>query len=238
VGLKRALPVALALPVTLALLQAGALAGQETVRSALVRADLTDPEAGARVRVEYTVAGAEAGASIPATLLAFASARPADLRVGSGARAADFSPGPGRAWTVLLPAEADATGTVRVVAEYTIPLPLSRRDEAVRGHVPILAPDRPPQEARPGLFVGELTLPAGWRVSEAFPTGLRESDAPRGGSRTLAVELPVVPSTLSFRAHAGGRWRPGLAFVLDVVAALLILGFSVLGWLHMRRVRA
>jgi hypothetical protein len=200
----------------------------------VVRADLTDTDAGATVRVEYTVVGAEVGRPIPATVLTFGSARPGDLRVGSGGRSADFSPGPGRAWTVLLPTETDASGVARVVAEYTIPLPISHQGDAMRGHVPILTLDRPPEEARPGLFRGELALPAGWSVSEAFPTGLREVGTPDRGSRALAVELPVVPSTLSFRAHADGLWHPGLPFVLDVLAALVILGFSFVGWRHIR----
>ena len=220
--------------VPLALLQAGALAGQETVRSAVVRADLTDPAAGARVRVEYTLAGAEVGRPVPATVLTFGSARPENLRVGSRGMSADFAPGPGRAWTVLLPTEADAPGVARVVAEYTVPQPIALDGGAMRGHVPILTLDRPPEEARPGLFRGELALPAGWRVSEAFPTGLREAGPPDGGARTLAAELPVVPSTLSFRARADGRWHPGLPFVLDVLAALVIVGFSFVGWRHVR----
>ena len=204
------------------------------MRSAAVRADLTDTDAGARVRVEYTVAGAEPGRAIPATLLTFGSARPEDLRVGAGGRPAAFSSGPGRSWTARLPTEADGSGYTRVLAEYTIPLPVSQDGGKMRGHIPILSLDRPPGEARPGLFLGVVTLPAGWTVSEAFPTGLRGAVAPAEGGLTLSVELPVVPATLSFRAHTGGGWRPGLPFVLDVLAALIILGFGYVGWRHIR----
>ncbi len=227
-GLKRALLV------LLAFFPAGALTGQETLRSAVVRADLTAAGGGARVRVEYVVDGVEPGGTVSATILTFASSRPADLSVGAAGEAADFEPGPGRAQVVELPVELGPSGDAWVVAEYTIPSPVAMDGQALRSHVPVLSLDIAPAEARPGLFSAEVIVPADWTVSEVFPTGMRETSPSAEGGRTWSVELPVVPATLSFRAHTDGGWHPGLPLVLDVLAALIILSFSFFGWRHLR----
>jgi len=200
----------------------------------VVHADLTDAAAGAHIRVEYVVTGVEPGASVPATILTFGSSRPSGLRVGAAGAPADFSPGPGRAHIVELPVEMGPSGDAWVVAEYTIASPFREDGQVLRGHLPVLSLDLAPDESRPGLFSAEVIVPAHWTVSEAFPTGLRE--ASRGEERrTWSVELSVVPATISFRVHTDGRWHAGLPFVLDVLAALIIVGFSYFGWRHLRQ---
>lgn len=217
-----------------ALLFAGAVAGQETVRSVVVSAQLSDDVGDARVRIEYVVAGAQAGRTISATILSFGVAPAVDLTVGAAGVAASFRPGPGRAQVVDLPVEMDPSGEGRVIVEYTVPSPVSAHGEALRGHLPILSLDRVPEEARPSLFSAEMTLPAGWTVAEAFPTGMHRVHDQAGATATYAVQLQVVPATLSFRAFTSGGWHPGLPLILDVLAGLVILAFSFAGWRHLR----
>jgi hypothetical protein len=199
-----------------------------------VRASLTNEHEAARVRVEYTLSGAVPGSRIPATVLTFGSEPPTALALGSAGEPASFSPGPGRAQVALLPVEVGNAGEARVVAEYTVPSPVSEVGGALRGHIPVLSLDRVPQEAQPGLFHGEVNVPAGWTFSEAFPTGLSRSDVQEGAYAVYAVDLSVVPATLSFRAYTDGAWHPGLPLILDVLAALIVVGFSFAGWRHLR----
>jgi hypothetical protein len=97
-------------------------------------------------------------------------------------------------------------------------------------HVPVLNVALPPEAASPGLFHAELRLPSGWRVAEGFPTGLRAAEA----ADVWTVELAVVPAVVSLRARTDGRWRPALKDLLDVAALVLVAGFSLMGWRHLR----
>jgi len=195
---------------------------------------VTAADGTAHVQVEYVVTGVEPGALIPATILIFGSAPATDLVVTVGGSGVRFTPGPGRAQVAHLPVVVGPAGEGRVVAQYTVPSAVYEDGDALRGHIPILSLDIDPDEARPGLFLAEVSLPAEWALSEVFPTGLKASSDAIDQARSYAVELSVVPATLSFRAHADGRWHPGLPFVLDVLAALIILGFSFIGWRHLR----
>ncbi len=131
---------------------------------------------------------------------------------------------------VRLPVMSGAGTEARVVAAYEVPAAVSGRGAAVRGHVPLLSLDLPPEAASPGLFRAEIHLPPGWTVTEGFPTGM----TPAGAPGTYAVDLAVVPALIGFRARSDGAWRPGLPLALDVVALVALLAFSALGWRHLR----
>ncbi len=117
-----------------------------------------------------------------------------------------------------------------VATSYAVTGAVTEEGARVRGHIPVLSVDLPPEAATPGLFRAELRLPPDWRVAEGFPTGLDATGTPG----VYAVDLAVVPAVLSFRARSDGRWRPGLPALLDVAAVLLVAAFSVVGWRHLR----
>ena len=89
---------------------------------------------------------------------------------------------------------------------------------------------RAPEAARTGLFQGRVRVPAEWAVTEGFPTGLALGDE----ADVYAVALSVVPSVVTLRARADGRWGLALPLVLDLVALGVLLVTAVAGWRHMR----
>ncbi len=215
-------------------LDIGGAAGQGTVLSTEVYASLGAADRTAHVRVEYVVTGVEPGVELPASILTFGKAAPTGLRVTVGGAVVRFTPGPGRSQVAYLPVVVGSSGEGRVVAHYTVPSAVYEQGDALRGHIPVLALDLVHAEARPGFFRAELSLESDWVVSEVFPTGLAPVGDVVGSEQRYTVELPVVPATLSFRAHVDGRWHPGLPFVLDVLAAVIILGFGFVGWRHLQ----
>jgi hypothetical protein len=235
------------------------VSAQAAVGSARFFADVATDGPSARIRVVYEVVGAEPGGTIPATLLAFGVAEPTSLRMGAEGRAGVFARGPKRAWTASLPVEVTPSGAQQVVAEYTVPFPALENGDVLRVHLPVLSLDLAPDEAQPGLFQALVTLPAAWRISETFPTGLRAADAPGhvgdgrdgrdgddggdgrdgrdgrdGAVQVHAVDLQVVPAAVSFRARTDGAWRPGLPLLLEVITGLILAVFSFFGWRHLK----
>lgn len=217
-----------------ALLSTAGVAAQETVRSARLLADFTEGGREAEVTVEYVVEGVT-GAPLPLELLRFGSARVEALRVEEPAGALTLGDAPrGRRMVgeVTLD-EAPEDGTARLRLRYRLRGLLTDDGGDFRAHVPLLVLARPPGEAMPGLFHAEVRVPARWRLSEAFPTGLEGGEA-AAGVRGYEVDLQVVPSVVSFRGRADGTWRPGLPLVLDLGAGLLLLAFAVVGARHLR----
>lgn len=204
------------------------LAAQGSVHSATFHADLLAEQGQARVTVDFTLRGLEPGAMVPVSLLDFGAARATQLRVGSEGRTTEFTQGPGAARSALLPVDIAADGESHLTVRYLVPVPMG--DGALVVHMPVVTVDLPPEQARPGLFAAQVQLPPTWAVTEGFPTGLSAS----GEAGTLDVVLQVVPSVVSFRARADGRWRPGLPFLLDLVALGTLVGFSLFGWRHLR----
>ncbi|MCG6958037.1 MAG: hypothetical protein LJF04_18765 [Gemmatimonadetes bacterium] len=209
--------------------------GQGTVRSAHMVVDLSGAGSEARVRLEYLLDGVPEGRPLGLSVLRFGAARVAEVRAGEEAVALRALPGVAAAATVTAVA-TDAPGSARVVLSYEVTNPVTaHEDQALRGYLPVLTLDLPPEEARPGLFQAELILPGSWRLSDAFPTGLAPTAAD-GEAGRWAVDLPVVPSVVSFRAHLDGRWHAGLPLILDLLAGAILLLFASLGWKHLRQV--
>jgi hypothetical protein len=208
--------------------------GQGTVRSARMLVDLSDTGAGARVRLEYVLEGVPAGTALGLSLLRFGTADVEDLRAGDEDVVLRALPGVAAAATVTA-ATTPAPGRTHVRLSYVVADPLTTDGgQALRAYVPILSLDLPPEEARPGLFRAELILPGSWRLSEAFPTGLAPTSLTEETGRWV-VDLPVVPSVVSFRAHPDARWHPGLPLILDLLAGAILLLFAAVGWGHLRR---
>ena len=74
-------------------------------------------------------------------------------------------------------------------------------------------------------------MPETWRVADGFPSGLR-----RDADGTLRASLPVAPSMVGFRARSDGTWRPGFPHLVDALTLLVLFGFGLRGWLHLRGV--
>jgi hypothetical protein len=208
------------------------VAAQETVLSARLTADLTAADGSAEVRVEYRVRGAARGSTIPASVLDFGPAAAEDVRVGGTDVPLVVRAGAGVSRETDVPVEAtDREDVGRVVVRYRVPSVVDADGGVLRGRIPVLTLDRPPDEAGPGLFLARLSLPAHWQVIEGFPTGL-ESVSEAG---VHEVRLSVVPAMVGFRARTGGAWRPDLPLVLDAVAAAVVALFVLAGWRHLRR---
>jgi hypothetical protein len=116
----------------------------------------------------------------------------------------------------------------RLVLRYRVTGALQRDGEAARLRLPVLILDLPVRETTPSTFQTELTVPDGWAVSGAFPSGL----APEGGGAWSGA-LQVVPAFVSLRARTDGSWRPGLPWALDLVTLLVLAVVSFLGWRHL-----
>ena len=225
--------------VAVAALSAGAVAAaaQETVRSVRLLADLTAGDGSADVRVEYELDLGAAATSVPFEILGFGGATAERFELDDPRRSVSLVPvsGSRREAAVLVSADAPGGG-VRVVARYRVEAAVAMDGAALRGHVPVLTVDWPPAQALPGLFGAELRVPAAWELSEGFPTGLAEAVRGGEGARTYVVDLAVAPSVVSFRGRTDGARRPGMPLTLDVLAALLIAGFGLVGWRHLRSV--
>jgi hypothetical protein len=209
------------------------LAGQETVRSVRLVADLTAVGGGGTVRMEYTLESGEPGSMIPATVLDFGPSAATNLRFGEARNAAPLRALTGVARGAEVGVEPSSSpGTGRVVIHYDLASPVTSEDGDLRGHVPVLSLDRPPTQPGPGVFTAELRLPPEWLVVEGFPTGLSATGKPG----VYTVSLSVVPAVVSFRGRSDGRWRPGLPLGLEVLAGIAMVGFGLYGWRHLRRV--
>lgn len=208
---------------------AAAPASCQVVRSARVVADFTRGDGSASVEIEYVLERLGDTVSVPVSLLDFGGAAAADIRVGAQETPVDVPVvhGVARGGTLRVDRVAGDGG---VTVRYRVPAGVSRDGGALRGHVPVLTVDLPPDEASPGLFQAELHLPPQWTVSEGFPTAL----AATGEPGVYHVTLPVVPSVVSFRARSDGQWRPGLSLVLDVLGVSILVVFSLVGWRHLQ----
>lgn len=197
--------------------------------------DLSAPGSEAQVRLEYLLDSVSDGAALRVSALRFGTTRVEDVRTGGGAVALRTLSGEKSGATVTAVA-AGAPGSARVTLSYAVSGSVTEDGkDAMRGYLPVLSLDLPPDEARPGLFHAEVLLPSSWSLSEAFPTGLAPTANPMDGTRRWAVDLPVVPSVVSFRAHQDARWHPGLPLLLDLLAGAILLVFSLVGWGHLRR---
>jgi len=205
-------------------------AARQAVRSVRMVVDLTDGSGTADVRAEYLLAGAGADSVVRATALDFAGATIEALRVGEDGRPLPILRPRTLVTLARLPLTSGGGEGRRVVASYVVPGAVVAHGAALRGHVPVLSLDLPPEATSPGLFRAELRLPPEWSVTEGFPTGMAPGSAPG----VYEVDLAVVPALVGFRARSDGAWRPGLPLALDAVGLVLLLAFSAVGWRHLR----
>jgi len=82
-------------------------------------------------------------------------------------------------------------------------------------------------------FSARLEVPRRWRLSDAFPTGLRRTE-----DGVLHAELATAPAMIGLRARTDGSWSPGLPLVVDLLALAVLTAFALRGWLHLRGVVA
>lgn len=101
-------------------------------------------------------------------------------------------------------------------------------EEHVRVRLPLLVLDLPQSGTTRSTFEATIEVPAEWRVSAAFPSGLAAT-APG----VWTGDLQVVPSFVSLRARTDGRWRPGLPWALDFATVLVLAGVGFVGWRHL-----
>lgn len=202
-------------------------AGQGVVHATTFRADLTGAGA-ARVEVVVELRGVAAGARVPVSLLDFRGSAAWDVRVGRDGAPVEIPVTAGAARGASLPVEEGADGEPVVRLTYRVPLP-AEDGGGVVAHLPVATVDLAPQEARPGLFQGTVVVPAGWVVTEGFPTGMTAV----GEDGRHQVALQVVPSVVTVRARVDGARRPGLPLLLDAVAVGGLLLFFLLGWRHL-----
>lgn len=94
--------------------------------------------------------------------------------------------------------------------------------------VPLLTGPIPAPDA--AGFEIEVRVPDDWRVQDAFPSRLRSADGRITGS------LPVVPAVVLVRARTDGAWRPGLPDLVDLITLVVLAGFCLVGWRHLRSV--
>jgi len=210
---------------------ASGAAGQATVRSARLRAELGSGVA--TVRVEYLLAGALGGDSVSVSLLDFGAGLPAELSVGEGGERVALR-GRGAVRHARLATETGPGGEARLVVGYGVPLPDAEGAGMLVARVPVLSVERPAEAARPGLFHAEVRVPEEWRVAEAFPTGL---GSPRAGE-ALAVDLPVVPSVVTLRFRTDGARGFPLTLALNLVVAACLAVVVYAGWRQLAPGRA
>ncbi|HSG07975.1 MAG TPA: hypothetical protein VLA36_06445 [Longimicrobiales bacterium] len=193
-------------------------------------ADLAAAPGAAFVRVEYELSGVRPGDSVPVSVLDFGRAVAEDFRVGARGVPMELSGRHGAARSGSWPVAAGAEGRAVLAVTYQVPGAGEDEDGRIVSHLPVLIVDRAPEEARPGFFRGSVQVPADWRVTEGFPTGL----ASGGEAGRYDVELSVLPAVVTLRARSDGRRTVALPLALDLVALSVLLITAVAGWRHMR----
>lgn len=209
-----------------------AAAQAPVVRSARLMAEVSAGGTDAEVRIEYTVAGGRQDAApVRVELLGFGPAAVDSVRVEGQGRAIRLAPEAGsmRAGTFSLPPARTDAEEVGVSLAYRVAGAVERSGPHVRVRVPVLVLDLPPAPGGGPVFHGSVRLPDTWSVSGAFPTGLAA-----GGEGSWEMDLSVVPALVSLRGRSDGAWRPGLPQALDALALVLLLGFGLVGWRHLR----
>ena len=203
-------------------------AAQERVSSASLHADLS-PDGTARVTIDYVFSGASAE-SLGLELLGFADATVEEIFIGTSFTGIPFDAATGRlrSATVEIPGETDPSA-LRV--RYDVANAARFDGGRFEARIPVLSVKLPPDESTPGLFRAAVTVPEGWTVSEGFPTGLRP-----GADARFDADLPVVPAMVGVRGRVDGGWRPGLPLLLDLMTVVVLVAFSIRGWMHLRAI--
>lgn len=214
--------------------------GGWSVVSARMTADLTAEDGSAEVTVRYVLSGTPRGSplplerTVPVELLGVADTRVTEVSVeGAGPVVLWPTNGVHRAAGIELPMGVAGGDTVAFRITYRVEGAVRADGVRLRGRVPVLSGPSAPAPGAGGGFEARLLLPAGWRLSEGFPSTLRAEQA---GSWSVA--LPVSPAFVGFRARSDGTWRPGLTLLVDLLTLGILAAFTYFGWRHLRSVAA
>ena len=181
--------------------------------------------------VEYELIVDGDARDVTVELLGFAAATAEDFTVSGGEKVVLWPvTGSRRSATVGLGASA-GVGRVSLTFEYRVDSAVWEEAGALRVHVPVLAVSLPPATDSGDVFLAVVTVPETWSVVEGFPSGLLEREP-----GVHHVALPVVPSVVSLRGRTDGAWRPGFDFVVNLLTAVILLAFGLVGWRHLREV--
>lgn len=218
-------------------LLASEAAGQDewAFTSAVATVDLTDPSGAARVTLRYELTGAEEGAlplgaAVPIELLGIGPATARRVETDRDSHPVILWPvsGTRRAAALRTPSEWGGA-SYSVTLTYTVEEALEERGERSVFRVPLVTGPIPTETSEG--FDLTLHLPEGWAVLDAFPSGLRTDD-----EGVWTASLSVVPAYVRLNVATDGRWRPGLPHLIDVLTILILGGFALVGWRHLRRV--
>lgn len=203
---------------------AASVCAQEVV-SARLTAEVVEGSAAVDVRIAYELDGAPDG-PVRLEALGFGAATTESVEVEGVADPITLAAESGSMRAAAVDIRADG----RLLLRYRVPAAVEIDGSVVRVRLPVVVVDLPPATAGGPVFEASLGIPPEWRVSGSFPTGLRLVD------EALTGELAVVPSVVSMRGRTDGAWRPGLATIFDGLALLILVGFGVVGWRHLRGV--
>ncbi len=205
------------------------------VRSAELEAEVGRDGSSALVRVVYTL-DVPAVTPLRIQLLGFGEARTSVVWLGDARQGTwlELDPGEGSmrtaAYTLNLAAPDSA---FRLEVRYRLRRALKTEGPSAEAVLPVLVVALPPAPDAGEVFQARVALPEGWRLLDAFPSGLRAGTPGADGVRYASVSLPVVPSVVRVRARTDGAWRPGLPFVLDVGAVLALVIFAGVGFRYL-----
>jgi len=222
-----------ALAVSLSLATAADTSAQGVVVAARLAIDVL-PGGDAIVTAGYRLA-LEAGATVPLEVLvpdgidvvalSVTGSGPDDALVGP----VRLEPASARQRTATLPGVPDDS---MLALEYRVTGALAWDGHAGTVRVPVVGVALPAAESG-DVFNATIRPPPGLFVTEGFPTGLTADD-----TGALGVLLPVVPSMVSLRGRDAPGWRLGAAQAAELLTLLVLVGFAVFGWRHLRGVAA
>ncbi len=187
-----------------------------------------------RVEIDYVLVVGQQISELPLEGVAFAGSRLTDVAAtldGVPLLVELQSESNGRlSGRIEVPSGSERRLAVRLTYRVS---PSSGEVDATRLILPVLALGWPPQEALPGTFRAQVTLPVGLSTFESFPAGLVAGEPLASGGRVHSLELPVVPALIRIRSGQGAI-RFNLPLVMDVLVLGLFLMLGVKGWRAMR----
>ncbi len=132
---------------------------------------------------------------------------------------------------IELPADLSAGGPVSLDLEYRVLNAVVAEGEGVRVTLPMLAVDWAPEEARPGVFQADVTLPEGMEAREIFPV------TPTGGTAPgmARATLQVVPAVVRVRARPEGSLALSLPGALELLVLVVVIACGMAGLRRVRR---
>lgn len=209
-----------------------------TLEAARLAVDLTDDGSGPTVDATYAVTAAAGTDTISVRMMAFEGAHARAVEATVDGRPAELTPGEVRArGTVFLlevPRSVPRDGPVDIRLRYRVDRPVAAGDGRFDMVVPLALPDAPPTGAPEDFFTADVRLPAGYAVTETFPTVPRDVETDADGTRHR-IALQVAPAMLRWRGRIGGRPVVTFGRAVDLGTAGVVLLLAVLGYSALRR---